>query len=220
MKMIILMSLVLSLFTTELFAQSYKVERRDQKLATQKMIEYQKIVDPVLADADRILNDQASSSSVVTTVTSGFLAQPDTCRNITITPGGTTGSVPAGNITVVGKNKLNKTITEAIALTADQSTVATGNLAFCSVTSISIPVQDGAGATYDVGVGSKLGLKHCMDETGWYVYGTVAGVYEGTRATITADADEVEKNTVVLSTALDGSKDVELFFIQNYACAL
>lgn len=211
-----LLLLLLILVWSNVFALNAKVSRQDWKLATQQMIEKQSISAPELGDADQMLATQATSNTVTTTVTS-FLAQPDVCRNLEILPGGTTADVPAGDITVTGTNFFGETITETFTLTANQATADVGVKAFCSVTSIVFPVQDGAGATYDFGTGEKLGLKRCMENAGHYLHGTHNDAFEATRATVVADVDEIEKNTVQLNTALDGS-DVELFFMQNWRC--
>lgn len=199
------------------FAINVKVSRQDMKLATQAMLEKQTITAPVVADPNRLLSNQATSASATTSVTS-FLANNDVCRNVTVTPGGTTADVPAGDITVTGTNYFGQTITEAITLTANQSTIASGLKAFCSVTSVVFPIQDGAAATYDVGVGDVLGLKRCMDSAGHVVFATLDGAYEGTRPTCVANATAIESNTCDINGTLDGSKDVEIFFVQNWRC--
>ena len=195
------------------------VERRDRnmKLPSQEVIEVDSYSAPVAADADRILDDQATSSSTTTAVTS-FLAQPDVCRAVSITPGGSTGDVPAGNVTVAGLNAKGESMSEAIALSANQSTIASGSQAFCSVSSITFPIQDAPGAaTYDVGVLDKLGLEKCM--AGDHVLlSDFGGVYETTRPTVAYDVDEVEKNTVDLNSALDGATNVKLYYMQNFRC--
>lgn len=194
-----------------------KREFRELKVVNQAMLQKLSINNAVIADDNRILDDQATSASVITTVTS-FLAQPDVCRTLSITPGGTTADVPAGDITVAGTNALGSSITEAFTLTANQTTVASGSKAFCSVSSIVFPIQDGAGATYDVGVLDALGLNRCMDSAGHLVFSIFDGTYEATRATCVADVDEVEKNTCDINGTLDGAKDIEIYFIQNYRC--
>jgi hypothetical protein len=206
----------IALFALESFATPNRVMRRDLKLASQQLIEKQSWAAPELGDADQMLAAQATSNTVTTTVSSGFLAQPDVCRNVVITPGGTTASVPAGDITVTGTNYYGATITETFTLTENQSTADVGTKAFCSITSVVFPIQDGAGATYDVGTGALLGLKHCMDGD-HVLFATHSAAYEATRPTVAADADEVEKNTISLNTALDGSA-IEAFFIQNFRC--
>lgn len=204
------------LFTT--IAHAYVVPTyRDLKPATQAMIEYQRIPIPVLADADRLKDDQASSSSATTTVTT-FLAQPDVPRNITLTTGGTTGDCKAGNVVVTGTNFFGRTITENLAVTDNQAGATAGAKAFKTVTSILIPIQDGNGCTYDFGVGDVLGLKRCMKQAGDVIWAVFNGAYEATRPTCLANASAVESNTCDINGTLDGAKNVDIYFVQNYAC--
>lgn len=217
MKLISVLLFLACTFTSFFANAAYEVSRRDLKLATQQMIEKRTVTTPVLADVNRLKLNQASSSSVTTTVTT-FLAQPDVCRNITVTPGGTTASVPAGDVVVTGTNIFGATITENLAFLADASTVTAGLKAFCTVSSVLIPVQDGAGATYNIGVGDVLGLHRCMANAGNVIFATFNGAYEATRPTCVADSNEVEKNTCDINGTLDGAKTVEIFFIQNYGC--
>jgi len=167
--------------------------------------------DRVATDDNRLLSNQATSDSVITTVVS-FLAQPDFPRNITITPGGTTADVPAGDIVVTGTNIRGEVISETFTLTADQTAEDTGLKAFKTVTSIIFPIQDGAGATYDVGIADVLGLDRMMvgDEV---ILATIDGTFETTRPTVVASASAIESNTIDPNTALDGSKDLVAVFV-------
>ena len=169
--------------------------------------------NPVLADVDRLKGAQATSASVITTVTT-FLAQPDFARNITITPGGTTADVPAGDVTVTGTNIRGEVITEAITIAANATGLQSGVKAFKTVTNIHLPVRATSGDTLAVGVGDALGLDRCMqgDEV---VMMTAAGVYEATRPTVVADNDEVEKNTVNPNSSLDGAVDFVAVFVST-----
>lgn len=204
------------IFSAVLNAQ-VSVQRRDLKLASQVMLEKQTISDAEVSDDDQMLGATATSASVVTTVTS-FLAQPDVPRNVIVTTGGTTADCAAGDVTVAGTNFFGASITEAIAISANQAGVSAGLKAFKTITSVSFPVQDGAGCTYKVGVGDVLGLKRCMDSAGHVAFAVFDGAYETTRPTCVADADEIEKNTCDINGTLNGAKDVELFFIQNFRC--
>lgn len=161
------------------------------------------------ADVDAILDGQASAADKVTTVTK-FLAQPPYPRNLTITPGGTTADVKAGSITVTGTNIKNEVISEDFAFLENATAATVGAKAFKSVTSVVIPAQDGAGATFDVGFGDKLGLPFMADEN-TVIQVVVDGVIETTAPTVVFDVDEIEKNTVDLNSALDGSI-VEIIF--------
>ena len=154
-------------------------------------------------DADGILDGQASAADATTTVTE-FLAQPPYPRNITILPGGTTADVKAGNIPVYGTNIRDEAISEAFAFLANATDPTVGVKAFKTVTSVVIPAQDGAGATFDVGWGDKLGLPY-MASGNTVLHVLFDGVKETTAPTVVFDADEIEKNTIDLNSALDGS---------------
>lgn len=176
-------------------------------------IRRQKWTNPVAVDADRLANDVATSDSVVTTLTS-FLAQPDFARKITITPGGTTTDVAEGNITVTGTNIRNEVITEDVAIAANASAAVVTTKAFKTVTSIVFPVQDGAAATYDVGVNDAMGLDRTMNGNE-VILATIDGAYETTRPTVTYSATDVSLNTVDPNTALDASKDLAVVFVST-----
>lgn len=166
---------------------------------------------PVAVDADRLLNDQETSDSVVTTVTS-FLAQPDFARKITITPGGTTADVPAGDVTITGTNIRGEAITDTITFLANATGAGSTTKAFKTVTEIEFPVQDGAAATYDVGVSDALGLDRCMSEAA-VLDAYADGVRETTAATVTFHATDVSKNTVDPNTALNATLDLSVVFV-------
>jgi hypothetical protein len=202
-------------------AVPFDVERRDIKLPSQQMIEKQTITDPAAAGTTQVLSGSDGPSSAAAATVTTFVAQPDVPRNLVITPGGTTGDVESCVITVTGKNIFGQTITEDFTFAANASTAQTGNKAFKSVSSIAWPAScesGGFAATWSVGYGEKLGLKRCLDAAGHYLWSTVAGAYESTRATISADSDEVEKNTADFNGTMNGSNDFEIFFVQNFRC--
>ena len=157
----------------------------------------------VAADPDGILDGQESAADAVTTVTE-FLAQPPYPRNITILPGGTTDDVKAASITVNGTNIANQAISEAFAFLANATEAKVGAKAFKTITSVVIPAQDGASATFDVGWGDKLGLPF-MASGNSVLHVLFDGVKETTAPAVVFDADEIEKNTIDLHSALDGS---------------
>lgn len=199
------------------------VERRefDLKLPSQQQVEKQTIPAPALGASGAVLNDNAGNTSAAAVLVSSGFTQPDVPRAISITPGGTTADVAACTITVTGKNIQNQTISDTFAFAANASTVTTGTKAFKSITSVSFPAacEDSPfGATWDVDTTDKLGLRRCMDKAGHALMTTFAGAYETTRATVTADNDEVEKNTVDPNGTLDATKDLEVFYFQNFRC--
>jgi hypothetical protein len=217
----IVAALLLSLaFSQSAFA---RVERRDSdlKLPTQQMVEKQTITDADLGAAGAVLDDHAGpASAAAVTVSTGF-TQPDVPRVLSITPAGTTTDVEACTVTVTGKNIQNQTITDTFAFLANASTATTGTKAFKSITSAAWPANcesGGFAATWDIDTTDKLGLSKCMDQAGHVVMAVFNGAYETTRPTCSADADEVEKNFCDINGTLDGSKDAELFFFQNFRC--
>jgi hypothetical protein len=199
------------------------VERRirDLKLPTQQMVERQTITTPIVATTNYILTTNAGPTSAAAASVTSFAHQPDVPRNITITPTGTTGDVESCVITVSGTDYYGSAISENFTFAADASTAQTGSLAFKTVSSVAWPANcesGGFAATWIVGVGSKLGMNHCMNGTDSFFHAGLGGVKEGTAPTVTANATAVSRNTATLSGTLDGTKDVTLYYSQNFRC--
>lgn len=194
---------------------------RDLKPASQVMLERQDFGTPVVASTTRLTNGGAGPTSAAAATITSFTLQPDVPRNIVITPGGTTGDIETCNISVNGTNYFGRNISETFAFSADASSAVTGAKAFKTVSSVAFPANcesGGFAATWSIGVGEKLGLKRCMAIAGDWAWSSVGGVYETTRATIVADADEVEKNTADFNGTMDGSARFLGTFVQNFAC--
>jgi hypothetical protein len=151
----------------------------------------------------------AGSTTVATTKTDA-ITNPPCPRNIVITPGDTTGDVKAGNVVVVGTNMNDEPISESFAFLDNATGAVVGVKAFKTVTSITIPVQDGTGATFATTFGDKLGLPFKLSENG-LLHAVFNNVYEATRPAVAIDDDELEKNTIDLHSALDGSVVVAYF---------
>jgi hypothetical protein len=215
------LTMLLTMFVSA-YAFAYTVPvYRDLKPASQAMLENQRVAAPVLADTDRVLTTNAGPTSAAVKAVTSFTAQPDVPRNLTITPTGTTADVEACNVTVTGTNFFGRANTEVFAFLANASTATVGVEAFKTVSSISWAADCESGgfeATWIVGVGDVLGLKRCMRQAGDVAWAVFDGVFESTRPTCVADADEVEKNTCDINGTLNGAKNVDLFFVQNYAC--
>jgi hypothetical protein len=180
--------------------------------------EYQSVGSPALASTTAvhaaIPNTSTTAASVVTT----GITNPVVPRNLTVTTGGSTGDCKAGNVTITGKNILGRTMSEDFAITDDQAGTTTGNKAFKTVTSISVPKEDSpAHCTFAIGTGSKLGINRCMSVAGDFGHATFNGVKEATAPTIAASSTAVESNTATLNSTLDGSA-VKFLFYQNYLC--
>lgn len=151
----------------------------------------------------------AGVTTGVTTKTDA-ITNPPCPRNLVITPGDTTTEVKAGDVVVVGTNWNDEPITESFTFTDNQTTAVVGVKAFKTVTSITIPAQDGTGATFATTFGDKLGLPWKLSENG-LLHTIFNGVYEANRSAVVTDNDELEKNTIDLHTALDGSIVIAYF---------
>lgn len=190
------------------------------KLPTQAVMEHKIWVNPAAASATKLVSAGTAATSLATTFTT-FAAQPDFPRNIVITPGGTTANVGAGTAVVTGLNILGKTITENFAITSTQSTATTGVKAFASVSSVTFPATTGSAVTVSIGTGTKMGLIHCTDFAGDYVFSMFGGAYDATRGTFVASGvstPAVESNTFAPNSAADGAHNVDLFYVQNFRC--
>lgn len=147
------------------------------------------------------VTDNGAEQTVTTAITN-----PAVCRNITATAGGTATDIKAIQVTVYGTNIDGELISETLpAFTLDTAGTVVGSKAFKTVTKIVIPAHDGTGATTAIGTGAKLGLKW-MKSRNDIAAAYLNGTKEGTAPTVVADADEIEKNTVTLNSALDGTE--------------
>lgn len=149
-----------------------------------------------------ITGTAATASQVIT----ADITSPPYPRNIVATVGGTTADVATCSITITGTNIADAVITEALAFSANATaaTAVAGAKAFKTVTSITVPTQDGTGATFAISFADKLGLpfKFAKKPPIWAVDD---GIIETTAPTIACSSSALESNTVDINTALDGS---------------
>jgi hypothetical protein len=210
-----LIFLVISLVSLDSFSAT-QVMGRNIRMPSQEVLNKLEVT-PLAADADAILDGRALAATAAT-VTS-FLAQPDVARNLTVTTGGTTADVAAGNVVISGIGADGQAISETFALTANQNGATVGNKAFLRVTSIAVPVGDSPFAgTIDVGFGTKIGLPKCLDGAGFFIKGLVDGAAL-TGETVAANATALESNTVIPDPAPNGARKFTLLFVQNFRCA-
>lgn len=159
-------------------------------------------------------------ASTTQTITSG-ITQPDVPRVLSLTVGGSSSGVQSSSVIVTGMNFEGKTITEVFNVIAGTTGTMNGTKAFRAVTSVLIPGQIGATATFAVGVLNIFGLKHKLfrNNTTVKVYtatGVGNGMYTGVALqgvpTVNANEALLELNTVQPLNAPDGTK----FFIIGY----
>lgn len=219
MKKILLAILTLGAFAA--VASPIKRQFQDMKYPTQVAVEHQVWTNALLAVDTRLSTAAAGATSAAAATLSTFTAQPDQPRNIVITPIGTTADVENCIIVVNGTNIFDGVISENLTFSANDTGAQTGLKAFKTVTSVVFPANcesGGFAATWKIGTGAVLGLKRCMNQAGDMFHGVAAGTKEATAPTVVASASAIESNTVSFNTALDGSKDFDLYFIQNFLC--
>ncbi len=216
-----LLFLILGLFALTAHAFPINREFQDMKLPTQKMIESQTFTNPAEASATAISSGIAGPTSAAAATVTSFSAQPDLARNLTITPTGTTGDVESCVVTVTGTDYGSNIISETFTFLANASTAQNGNKAFKTISSVSFPANCESGsfaATWNIGVGEKLGIKRCMGNTGDVVFSLLNGYKEATGPTMTVDSDELPLNTADFNGTMNGSNDFVLYFFQNFGC--
>jgi hypothetical protein len=196
----------------------WKILFQNEKLPSQALMEHYTWVNPAASSASYLLSGAAISSAAATTITSFTHSSPDFPRNIVLTPTGTTSNVGSGTAVVSGTNIFGKAISENFAISSSQSTATTGNKAFKSVTSVVFPKASSSGVTLSIGFGTKLGLIHCLNNAGDYVFSEYGGAYETTRGTQAVSSTAVESNTFIPNGSLDGAHNIDEFYVQNFRC--
>lgn len=171
----------------------------------------------------------AGSANLATSATTQqfITTNPDVPRNVTVTLGGTTANIGAGNITVIGTNAQGAAITELIAVTASTGGLLSGVKAFKTVSEVDYPATTGAGVTSTVGYGSALGIGLTNLTTGqvrvWAK--TTAGPENNSSETLIAPTSSVlnattsENNTVTVNGTMNGVINY-FVYVLNYNWAV
>lgn len=154
---------------------------------------------PALGVNNAVLADTAMDQIDPTEVDE-FAGQPDVARNLTVKGNDANCS---GDVVIEGLNDQGSAISETFALAG--AAVVTGNKAFAEVTLITLPPYDTANTErVRVGLGAKLGLPVVLSRN-TVIAAFLGGARQGTAPTVAIDPDELEKNTVTLDSALNGS---------------
>lgn len=184
----------------------------DDVMSTLGYVRRQKWTDAIAVSATALKALTASSSSVVTNMTP--TSQPDFARLVSVTPGGTTADVKAGSYVLTGTDIRGNVITDTLTF-ADNDTVKQVSIkAFKTVTNLLVPLQDGNGATFSIGVEDGMGLDRCMSECA-VIDAFMDNVRETTAATVTCHATDISKNTVDPNTALNAAKDLVVIYVST-----
>lgn len=199
------------------------VSRRDAKFPTQQMVEKQSFDNVLASNASTVkASGYAGPTSAAAVTLSSFDAQPDVPRNLSITPGGTTGDIESCVIVVSGTDYQSHSISENFVFAADATNKVSGLKAFKTVSSVLWPADCESGsfaATWSIGTESSLGLKRCINNAGDFFFSLLNGAKEATAPTLHPSGDSsVASNTVLFNGSLDGVNDFVLYFMQNYQC--
>ena len=109
----------------------------------------------------------------------------------------------AGDVVIAGTNIADEAISETFALDGDNA--VEGSKAFKTIDQVTLPAETHAGTdTVSVGVGNKLGLPYKLE------HNTVLKAYrnnalEGSAPTVATSAADIESNSVLLNSALNGT---------------
>lgn len=115
----------------------------------------------------------------------------------------------SGNVVFTGTNISGETITETIV--ANGENAVEGNKAFKTITNVVFPVRNAPGDTISIGWNDKIGLPYCLKHN-TVLFAYLNNAKEGTAPTVAVDDNEIEKNTVDLNSALNGTK-VDVYLI-------
>lgn len=172
-------------------------------------LRYNDWINPAAASQTAVLAATAQPSSGSTTVTSG-ITPPDFARVLQIKGNQSTCT---GNVVINGTDRDGSVIQDTIA--ASGTSAVSGVKAFKTITSIVIPTRGASGDTISVGYIDALGLDRCLPVNS-VLTATMDGTRETTFPTVTFDASDLSKNTVDPNTALDGAKDLRVYFIDTF----
>lgn len=178
------------------------------------------LLRPLVASTTGVLAASASDTSGITYTTG--ITNPDVPRNLTVTAGGTAADIKTGDVVITGTNVEGKVITESFTFADNTAATITGSKAFKTVTSILIPAQDGTGATYAVGYGSKLGIgmRNIASMPIKLLVRSAAGAETLEDPAASAFSSTlVENNTVTTTTTPDGAVSFRVYVL-NYKWAI
>lgn len=156
------------------------------------------------------LTDTGSDQTVTTGTSINHLDVP---RNMTASANGTNTDIKAIQVTITGKNVEGVEISETLPIfTVNVIGTVTGSKVFKEVTKIEIPAHDGTGANTSIGTGDVLGIGYRLKRnTSRNTY--LGETIEGTAATDTIDADDIESNGIDLNSTLNSTQVIHEFML-------
>lgn len=161
----------------------------------------QEVWIPTLAWVDDILAATAMPASWVTVVTAG-ITDPDVLRTVSIT-WNAAGIV--WNVIIKWLDWAGRSVVEIIV--ADATNTVVGNIAFRTIHSVELPVQNAWWDTISVWISGKIGLYRDIE-----LAGDVLSVYVNWTREAIASVDTTY-NTVTVTSAFDGIKRIEVSYL-------
>ncbi len=184
------------------------------KFLTAGIINHSDLFMDVLAEDNDLVVDAEDLNGKSATDTCTVDGQPDVPRNLTYLMTDAADADLTMTITVVGVDARGNIVSEEQVWTAGQTT-KTGNVAFATITSVTIDAiaNNGAGDLLDIGIGSKLGLSNAIDATGdIYKVKENNGDKGLTNVTISATYDTVDMSK---TDAIVGGDDFTVYYKSN-----
>ncbi|RLJ01551.1 MAG: hypothetical protein DRP08_05375 [Candidatus Aenigmatarchaeota archaeon] len=133
----------------------------DNSTSTQCYMRYSDLFMDCLAASTNYVHSAITGTGAEQEITTG-ITNPDVPRNISITT--TNNASPSGDVTITGVDARGNSVTENITIVPGGT--AYGNVAFATVSKITIPAGVSASDTVEVGISDKLGLSNVIYESG------------------------------------------------------
>lgn len=185
-----------------------------QGVATQRLHWWRQAWTAAEAATGAAIHAAITLGAAAQTVTTNLI-QPTCARGLTMTMG--KAEEIDQPVVITGTNINGDVISETI--TSDHSngtTPVAGVKCFKTITSIALPVRKQATTpTCTLTTTDLLGLKLILPAAACVFATYLNGTLEATAATVTVDADEIEKNTVDLNSSLNGTAVVAIGYIYS-----
>lgn len=182
---------------------------------------WQQIVNPAATDTNLVVSVATTSTSSGTTWTFSAAENalfndgvPGRARNVTFTISGVDANIDGGTDPVLtGTNLLGETITETFDVTENTAASIVGAKAFATLTSLSVPAQDGVNVYFSIGTGSVFGLHSTLTSSIQKLGSATNGTSE--TGTLAVSATAIESNTWLPSTVPNGTNDYLILYALN-----
>ncbi len=198
-----------------------RINKNGEEFKRGGQLYWQQIANAAASDTNLVVAAAATSTSSGTTWT--FSAAENAlfnesvagrARNVTFTVSGVDANIDGGTDPVLtGTNLLGETITETFDVTENTAATITGAKAFATLTSLSVPVQDGANVYFSIGAGDLFGLHSTLTTAVQKLASAIDGTSHA--GTLAVSATAIESNTWGPSTLPNGTRDYLILYALN-----